>query len=217
MGFDWKSLIFVQEEGAKPAEPQKTETKTTFDDHKKPTVTMPSSTTASQSVLTEVATAYERGFDSLNQDGYDFFELYKAVMAVGADNNQAYTMAFAMGKGIKPDLNKAQLVEKGRAYIAELEKVHAGFSQKGMAKKAEINQQLNYENSSLTQNIAQLEKQIAELQSQLNKNKSHLADLQSKFAGPLADIDQRIVANDQAKANLVASLEKVINGINQNL
>jgi vacuolar-type H+-ATPase subunit I/STV1 len=216
MGFDWKSLIFVQEEGAKQAnvstpqdhKPEPSHVGTT---HQKP------STVPSGSVLADIALVYERGFDSLNKEGYDFFELYKAVMAVGADNPQAYTMAFAMGKGIKPDLSKAFLVEKGQAYITELSKVHTGYAQKGQAKLSEIQQQEKAENQHLVNNIQNLEKQIAQLQSQLAASQADLEKLEGKYAGAIEDMEQKIAANNQAKTQLTDSIQKVINGINQNL
>ena len=37
---------------------------------------------------------YQKGFDSLNQPGYDFYEFYQAVMQAGPTNPQIYAMAF---------------------------------------------------------------------------------------------------------------------------
>ncbi len=216
MAFDWKSLIFVQEEGAKPSSPAPAPAPITPGNTYSQPIAKPS-TAVQSNVLNDIVQVYERGFESLNKDGYDFFEIYKAVMAVGADNAQAYTMAFAMGKGIKPDLSKAFLVENGQAYIAELNKVHAGYAQKGQAKLGEIKLQEKSENQQLISTIQSLEKQIADLQAQLTQRKAELEKLEGKYAGAIDEMEQKIVANDHAKDNIVASIQKVINGINQNL
>ena len=62
--------------------------------------------------LNEILEVYNKGFESLNQSGFDFFEMYKSVMAVGPTNPQSYQMAFTMGKTIKSDLSKTFLLEK---------------------------------------------------------------------------------------------------------
>ncbi len=110
---------------AKPAEPAKTSFPVDSKPNIQPQINVNFNT--NNEAFTEVLAVYEKGFDSLNQDGYDFFELYKSVMAVGADNPQSYQMAFAMGKSIKPDLSKSFLLEKAKVYVSEIEKVHAKY------------------------------------------------------------------------------------------
>jgi hypothetical protein len=215
MAFDWKSLIFVQED--KPNTSPTPAPATGASPGASPQSAGYQPTSVPGNIQADISAVYERGFESLNKDGYDFFELYKAVMAVGPDTPQAYTMAYAMGKGIKPDLSKDYLLQKGQNYLAELANVHTGYAQKGQAKLAELKQQENAENQGLLQQIQNIEKQIADLQQKLQQSKTQLEKLEGKYAAAINEMEQKIIANDQAKANLVASIEKVINGISQNI
>lgn len=227
MAFNWKSLFIVDEEAERQAAlnkplQQNEQTSAPIKSNNlvdsKHKIQMPNvSYTTSNEAFTDVLAVYEKGFDSLNQDGYDFFELYKSVMAVGADNPQSYQMAFAMGKSIKPDLTKSFLLEKSKVYVSEIEKVHAKYADIGNKKKNDLAAQQNAERSNLSNTINNLESQIADLQAQLNKNKSDLSEIDSKYANPLKDMDERIGANNKAKETILSSIQKIINGINQNL
>jgi hypothetical protein len=223
MGFNWKSLFIVDEEAERNAANQPinttsskaVENKETESNNQKSTPN--TSSTTNNEAFNEVLNVYEKGFESLNHEGYDFFELYKSVMAVGADNPQSYQMAFVMGKSIKGDLTKESLLEKSQYYVQEIEKVHAKYADIGNKKKNELTAQLNAEKSNLTGQINDLEAQLLSIQKQLSKNKTELSEIDSKFNAPLANMEQRIEANNKAKETLLTSIQKVINGINQNL
>jgi chaperonin cofactor prefoldin len=226
MAFNWKSLFIEPTEAEKAAalEAERLAKTTEMPAANTVKTTMPSQPQVSNvkmstngDAFNEVLAVYEKGFDGLNQEGYDFFELYKSVMAVGADNPQAYQMAFAMGKSIKADLSKSFLLEKASGYVAEIEKVHARYAEVGNKKKADLAGQLNAEKSDLTNSIKNIESQIASLQSQLNKQKAELSQIDQKYGAPLAEMDAKIGANDGAKQTILNSIQKVINGINQNL
>jgi predicted RNase H-like nuclease (RuvC/YqgF family) len=228
MAFNWKGLFIVDEEAERqaalqkpaeqPAKPVETP-KTSFPSEQKASVQMPSTVSYSTNneAFTEVLAVYEKGFDSLNHDGYDFFELYKSVMAVGADNPQSYQMAYAMGKSIKPDLSKSFLLEKAKIYVAEIEKVHAKYSDVGNKKKNDLVAQQSAEKSNLNSTIKNLETQIAQLQAQLSKSKSDLSEIDNKYVSPIKEMEERIGANNKAKETILNSIQKIINGINQNL
>ena len=228
MAFNWKGLFIVDEEAerlaasqkpsepvAKPAEPAKTSFPTEHISSSPTPSTISYST--NNEAFTEVLAVYEKGFDSLNQDGYDFFELYKSVMAVGADNPQSYQMAFAMGKSIKPDLSKSFLLEKAKVYVSEIEKVHAKYADVGNNKKNDLIGQQSAEKSHLNSTIKTLESQITQLQAQLSKAKSDLSEIDSKYVSPIKEMDEKIGANNKAKETILNSIQKIINGINQNL
>jgi hypothetical protein len=226
MAFNWKSLFIEPTEAEKAAaleeerlaklaeaEAQKPKSQPLPNQPQNTSIKMSTSGDA----FNEVLAVYEKGFEGLNQDGYDFFELYKSVQAVGADNPQAYQMAFAMGESIKPDLSKSFLLEKANNYVAEIEKVHAKYADVGAKKKADLANQLNSEKGNLSNAIKSLESQIASLQAQLNIQKAELSQIDKKFEGPIAEMEERIGANDGAKQTILSSIQKVINGINQNL
>jgi ABC-type phosphate transport system auxiliary subunit len=223
MAFNWKSLFIEQTEQEKAAElaAEKAATITDMPPASTAKITMPTSSAMKPSTtgdaFNEVLAVYEKGFEGLNQDGYDFFEMYKAVMAVGADNPQAYQMAFAMGKSIKSDLSKNILIEKSQYYVQEIAKVHSKYDDIGNKKKNDLAAQLNAEKTELTNQINSLEGQLTAINAQLSKTKTALSGIDGKFNAPLADMDQRIEANNQAKDTILNSINKVINGINQNL
>jgi chaperonin cofactor prefoldin len=225
MAFNWKSLFIVDEEAEKatkfgnnqPLRPTESAPATSSSDKASISQSSSGKIATNGEVTQDVLAVYEKGFDSLNHEGYDFFELYKSVMAVGADNPQSYQMAFVMGKSIKADLTKSFLLEKAKVYVAEIEKVHAKYAEVGNKKKADLAQQLNSEKNNLNNSIKSLESQIASLQAELNKAKGELAIIDNKFGPTLAEMEARIIANDHAKQTLLSSIQKVINGINQNL
>lgn len=222
MAFNWKSLFIVDEEAERAAQLQKNQQPAPADIPSKPATSAPHQTTnasytTSAEAFKEVLAVYEKGFESLNQEGYDFFELYKSVMAVGAENPQSYQMAFAMGKSIKPDLSKDFLLEKAKVYTSEIEKVHSKYADVGFKKRTDLVNQLNSEKNSLNSSIKNLESQIESLQAQLSKQKSELAIIDQKYSAPMADMEAKIGANNSAKETLLGSIQKVINGINQNL
>jgi hypothetical protein len=217
MAFNWKSLFIVDEEAEKAAAATKNNTQSF------PTESVAQSPKSSPNFSTddeslkEVFAVYEKGFDSLNQEGYDFFELYKSVMAVGADSPQSYQMAFAMGKSIKPDLSKNFLLEKAKNYILEIEKVHSKYAEVGTKKRADLANQLNSEKNNLANSVKNMESQIASLQAELAKQKNELSAIDQKYSGQMSEMESKIGANNAAKDTILGSIQKVINGINQNL
>ncbi len=60
--------------------------------------------------LQKAIAAYQAGFDSLNQNGYDFYEFYQAVTSAGADNPQVVQMAFTMAKSMDKSITKDKLL-----------------------------------------------------------------------------------------------------------
>ena len=182
--FNWKSL-FVNEEGnenntsATPSTPAPSITMPTDTKFPEATVTptMPMGSANNNPFLGEVLDVYQKGFDGLNAEGFDFFELYKSVQAVGVTNPQSYQMAFTMGKTINSALTKEFLLEKSKFYITEIEKVYVSFDEKGKAKNNNLNGEITTKKNNLTTEIANLEKQIATLQADLETKKAALAKI----------------------------------------
>jgi hypothetical protein len=180
--------------------------------------TMPASHTGlNNPFIEEIVEVYEKGVDSLNQDGFDFFELYRSVTAVGVSNPQSYQMAFTMGKTLRKDLTKEFLLEKSKYYIAEIEKVHAGYDAIGNTRKSDLDISLTRDKVNLTKAISDLEAQIASLQEQLEAKKEELNKIGSGSMAQYAEIQQKIEANNYAKAKILESINLVVSGINQYL
>ncbi len=229
--FNWKSL-FVNDEANKTSESvvkdqQKTTTilATKFPkiENKFPeSTTFPSSganysNNISNPFLNEILEVYNKGFESLNHAGFDFFEMYKSVMAVGPTNPQSYQMAFTMGKTISAELSKPLLLEKASFYISEIEKVYAKYDATGNSKNKDLNSAINTQKSNLSKSIADLELQIAKLQSDLENKKTELARIDHDNHDMFAQIQQKIDANNMAKQRILESINTVVTGINQYL
>ncbi len=223
--FNWKTLFVTDAEDNKPKEEiagnnsmpgNKAETKfpeTAGITHS----TVVTSLNPNNPYLSEVIDVYQKGFDSLNLPDYDFFEFYKSVVTVGANNPQSFQMAFAMGKSIKPDLSKDMLIEKSKFYINEIEKVHTKFAGTGLNKRNELANAQKQENVDLTIAINDIEKNIIQLQKELNEKKADLQKLEQKYVAPILETDHKLQANNHAKNKMVESIQNIVNGINQYL
>ncbi|MEO8255692.1 MAG: hypothetical protein ABI554_15030 [Flavobacterium sp.] len=218
--FNWKGLFINEETDAtvQTNKPQTTFTPpaqvTKFPNEATQTV---SSDSLSNPFLKEVFEVYEKGFESLNSAGFDFFEMYKSVMSVGISNPQSYQMAFTMGKTIQPDLNKQFLLDKASFYISEIEKVYAKYDAIGKSKKSDVENNLTKEKYSLSKSIEELSANILQLQNELEVKKTEFQKLDSNNVEKFSEIKLKIEANDLAKQKILESINTVVTGINQYL
>ena len=167
--------------------------------------------------INEILGVYEKGFESLNLNDFDFFEMYKSVVAVGINNPQSYQMAFTMGKSIKADLTKQYLLEKSKFYIDEINKVYDKYDSTGNAKIKELNNTVSNLKDSLSNEISDLETKIQQLQQELLNKKNLLSTLDSKNESEFKELQLKIEANNFAKNKILESINTVISGINQYL
>lgn len=229
--FNWKS-IFINDESAADVNSsnQSPQSETTFSaaivENKFPNQTKFPDTTNSSFIagnnsnnpfINEILDVYNKGFETLNNDGFDFFEMYKSVMAVGASNPQSYQMAFTMGKTLKTDLSKEFLIEKSKYYISEIEKVYSKYDATGNSKNKDLNNAITTQKYDLNKNIADLDAQIAKLQSDLEIKKTALSKIDNENQQMFAEIQQKIEANNIAKQKILESINTVVTGINQYL
>jgi hypothetical protein len=219
--FNWKSL-FINDETIKTEEPnnnQSSQPDLSNQKNKFPNQITESFPTNSLTnpFLNEIFEIYDKGFESLNEPGFDFFELYKSVMAVGVTNPQSYQMAFTMGKTIKSDLTKEFLLQKGSFYITEIEKVHTKYDTIGKTKKADLDNAITKEKYNLSKSISDLEAKIIELQKELEAKKTELQKIDPVNMEQLSEIQLKMEANNLAKQKILTSINTVITGINQYL
>lgn len=167
--------------------------------------------------LTDILAVYDKGFESLNSQGFDFFELYKSVMAVGVTNPQSYQMAFTMGKTINPNLTKDFLLEKARFYIAEIEKVHSKFDSDGKSKRSTLDANLSSQKQDLSKSIADLETKMLQLQKEIALKKAELLKVDEGTREQYSEIQLKIEANNTAKTKILESINTVVTGVNQYL
>ena len=219
--FNWKSIFVNDENVSTPKEEIKAQTSANANYNK-----FPETDTVNNSIPTgngnnpffsEVLEVYNRGFEGLNSEGFDFFEMYKSVMAVGPTNPQSYQMAFTMGKTIKSDLSKDFLLEKAKFYITEIEKVYAKYDATGNSKNKDLNNTITTKKYNLSKTITDLETQIAKLQKELEDKKAELARIDLDNKEMFAEIQLKIEANNLAKHRILESINTVVTGINQYL
>jgi uncharacterized small protein (DUF1192 family) len=228
-GFNWKSIFINDESTSTDTQKQTTSISTQTPkqaETKFPETKFPETNTITNSVstgdinnpfLNEILEVYNKGFEGLNSEGFDFFEMYKSVMAVGPTNPQSYQMAFTMGKTIKSDLSKDFLLEKSKFYIYEIEKVYAKYDATGNSKHKDLNNTIATQKNNLSKSIADLESQIAKLQAELETKKAELARIDFDNKEMFAQIQLKIEANNIAKQKILESINTVVTGINQYL
>lgn len=171
----------------------------------------------SQEHFNNALEVYEKGFDSLNQPGYDFYEFFQAVMNAGVDNPQIYQMAFMMGTGMDKTITKDKLVEQSNFYITEINKVYNDYVAKGTAKKQETLDQKTNENQSLVGELDLMRQQMEALKTQIADREMKLQAIDGKYGPKLQEIEGKLAANDMAKNKIIQSIEQVKNGIVINL
>jgi hypothetical protein len=167
--------------------------------------------------LSKAVQLYESGFDSLNQNGYDFYEFFKAVIQVGADNPQIYPMAYAMGTAMDKSITKDKLVQQSDFYVTEINKVYNDYVAKGSSKKNELINQKNNENQALVSELDMMNQQMEALRVQIQDRQNKLNAIDSKYGPMISEVDSKLMANETAKNQIVQKIEQVKNGIINNL
>lgn len=221
--FNWKSL-FVNEQ-SDTIDNNKPAAKTSFPKENnlkfpeqsssvKPTLT---NKDVNSGVLDSVIEMYEKGFDSLNLPGYDFYEFFKAIKAVNSEDPSIYKMAITMAQSTDSKVTKDSLLQGSNFYIDEINKVHKLYEDKGSSKKEKIiNNQLDKKNSLISE-IAVVEKQILKLQNELSSKKIKLEATDDSYMNEVSEIDQKIIANNIAKDKILQTITSVVEGIKVNL
>lgn len=177
----------------------------------------PQPTTVSNEHLQATVELYQRGFDSLNQPGYDFYEFYQAVMQAGPTNPQVYTMGYQMASAMDKSISKDKLIQQSDFYLAEINKVYTEYNSKGVAKKQDLLAQKQHENESLVNELDLLRQQLEAIRTQIADKENKLSVIDVKYAPMVSEVDSKIGANEMAKNQIVQSIEQVKNGIINNI
>ena len=160
---------------------------------------------------------YQKGFDSLNQPGYDFYEFYQAVMQAGPTNPQIYTMAFTIASAMDKTISKDRLVQQSDYYLTEIGKVYNDYVAKGTSKREDLLAQKKHENESLVGELSLLRQQLEAITTQIADRENKLSVIDVKYAPMVGDVESKISANEIAKNKVVQSIEQVKQGIINNL
>lgn len=171
----------------------------------------------SKEVMDITRNMYQKGFDSLNQAGYDFYEFSKAMEQAGLDNPQMYVMAFTMAQAMDPSITKERLVQSADFYIQKINEAHQNFASQGQSRLQTVESQKHDERSSLEGELQNLQEQLNALQIQINDRKQKLSQIDSKYLGHISETRSKIQANDVVKTEFVSKLTKIKSGITNNL
>ena len=171
----------------------------------------------SSEYLTKALEVYQKGFDSLNQPGFDFYEFYQSVASGGIDNPAVYAMAFQMASAMDKSISKASLIQQAEFYVNEIQKVYEDFVTKGQAKRQEIESLKMNENQSLTNELSDMRHQLEALQTQIEDRNRKLLAIDSKYNPQISEIDSKLAANTTAKDRILGSIQTVKQGIQINV
>jgi hypothetical protein len=177
----------------------------------------PISTQVPNDYIEKALDVYEKGFESLNQPGFDFYEFFQSVALGGADNSQVYAMAFQMASGMDKSITKEKLVQQADFYLAEIDKVYQEYVGKGNGKKQELLTLKDNENKNLVGELESMKQQLVALQIQIDDRQRKLGEIDTKYGPQLSEIENKISANNIANQKIVESIQHVKSGIISNL
>jgi hypothetical protein len=179
-----------------------------------------SATTTDNSVVNEVLAVYEKGLDSINMPGYDFFEFYKAINSIPNGGDQAYIMAFQMAKSMDNTLSPTKLMGDADFYISKINEVFSNYVTQGNQKLNEIlndknseKTQLNKEVEAATKRLEDLRKEMLSIETNINENKNKLTLVEGKYAPAENAVRLKLAANDNARQISIQRLQGVRDGI----
>lgn len=211
--------LFIQgdneEEVKKPQVNTVREMPTSFSNDVQMPTTVPTPVTEQSNFVQEVDTSevsalYQNGFQSLNREGYDFYEFNQSIASINGSTQDAYRMAFNLGKSMNPGITAQTLLEDGDYYINEIEKAYEKIDSDGQSKKLNLENQKSSEKSSLDTQIKLKKVQIEKLQSELEMLTLDLNAIDSKYSQELSTISTKLQANLIAKNNFIGSLRGVL-------
>lgn len=217
--------LFIVENPPKEEVTKKVETKTSF-----PTTSFPTEPiqvvekkvevqkeVSCTPYIEEVVKVYEEGFDSLNKDGYDFFEFFKAISKTGVDNAHAYEMAFTMVTSMDKSVTKESLLEQSGFYISELKKVYESYTKQGKSSIETIEKTKLEEGQTLTKSLQETRNELERLKKLEESQVEALSNIDSKYNTKLQEISCKLEANEVASSKLIGAIETVVNGIKTNI
>jgi hypothetical protein len=174
--------------------------------------------------LEEIIQVYEKGLESINMPGYDFYDFFTAIKAAGAHNEAIFKMAFQMGKTMDNSLTPQKLSSDAEFYLSKLRDVHQKFADQGQQKLGSINSQLRTERDSLSSDavametqISNMKQQIADVERKLSETRAALAKVDDKYKPQQDVIEKKLQANDLALQTSLQRLNSVRDAILQYL
>jgi hypothetical protein len=177
---------------------------------------------SSNPYLEEISEVYEKGLESINMPGYDFYDFHLAIKAAGTQNEAVYKMAFQMGKTLDANITSQKLAADADYYISKLNDVFQNYADKGKQKLNSISAELKAEKDSLTAEvnhidgeITRLKQQILSMEQKLAETRGNLSKVEAKYKPQQDIINLKLQANDQAMQMSVKRLTSIKEGISK--
>lgn len=232
----WKSLIFANPDGDKGKKKEKESTEGAQNSFKSKfpssgpiqetkTVTPAPAVQTAPAItpnnpacaphLDKIMNMYEKGFEGLNLEGFDFFEFFKMVVEGGVDNPAMYNMAFTAAKSMGS--TKESLLEQSNFYITEIQKVHNNYVAAGDKKRQEAITSKTTEETSLKTELIGIDTELERLTDLKKQKETALRDIDKKYEPTITEVECKLMANDMAMEGIVGSIQKVVTGINNNI
>jgi uncharacterized small protein (DUF1192 family) len=161
----------------------------------------------------EVMEVYEKGLDSINMPGYDFYEFYKAIQSAGPYNEQAYNMAYQMAKTMDSTVTIQKLISDAEFYISKINDVHNQYVTQGQQKLSQISDKRLAEKTDLSKSvdaiamrIAQLRAELTQLENEIQTKRNSLTKVDDAYLPQEQAVKSKLNANDMAKTNSTSKL-----------
>ena len=225
MAKSWKDLFVKSNEPEEKQPPATASGNFSFPVHPAPNATFatPSNTSANNPAVNEVIAVYEKGLDSINMPGYDFYEFYKTIVAAGIVNGeQVYNMAYQMAKTLDHTVSTQKLLNDAEFYISKINEVHGQYGSQGQQKMYAIQNDKSAEKTKLSASVEAANRRMTELQNEIRsleldiKNQQEeLSKVDNKYFTQEQAIKEKMAANDLAHAESTAKLNRVKDGIKQ--
>lgn len=217
---NWKSLFIKTNEEEEKKTVHPTGQYTFPVNNTSPQTETQQSTVVNQPAMNEVLAVYEKGVDSINMPGYDFYEFYKAISSISNAGGETYSMAYQMAKSMDSSISSHKLVTDAEFYMSKINEVHSQYTMQGQQKINEIDSRRNEEKNKLMVEIEQGAKQVNQLRNQLqaleaeiNQKRMSLTGVDGKYSPQESAIREKLLANDSARQISIARLMAVKEGI----
>jgi hypothetical protein len=214
----WKNLFIKTDE---PETPKKETGEKSFSFPVNNTASTPTtSAPLNDPTVNEVLQVYEKGLESINMPGYDFYEFYKTVISTGQPTEQTYVMAFQMAKTLDSTITPGKLLTDAEFYISKINEVHSQYVNQGQQKLNAIEEKKKSEKNSLqsdidkaSMRITQLRAELQQLEADISNKRSILMKVDEINYPQEKSIREKLNANDVARKTSIDKLNMIKEGI----
>ena len=208
--------LFIKEDESEPASAPAQKTGFPVTDSIPSFSSSQTQNTATSPYLGEIIEVYEKGLQSINMPGYDFYDFYLAIKAAGSQNEAVFKMAFQMGKTMDGNISPQKLVADAEYYISKINEVYRTYADQGKQKLDSFDKELQNERQKLSSeasfietDLNNLRQKIAALEKQLSDTKTKLNSVDNTYKPQQDVIRQKLSANDQAMHVCVQKLNSI--------